>query len=536
MARKFLTSIDLVKNELQNAVIQNLAVAPSSPAAGQVYYNTVDNQLYIYNGTRWEVAGNAVQSGVLASRPAVGTVDAGSIYYATDNYLFYYSNGSTWQQASAFGVGESTAVSITGTAGNGTSTNYSRADHTHAGPGFGNVTTETSYGLASSNGSAATVARADHTHGTPALTGVTPQPVTATTASVGTGTAPAREDHVHAFTPANFPLSTFGVPTSDVAFNAKKITGLADPIAAQDAATKAYVDATSQGLNVHTEATIATTVALVGTYANGTADASGGLGINATFTITATGATVVDTRTLLLNDRVLLKNQASAVQNGMYIVTTAGTTGVSTILTRAEDSNNSIAGELGVGDFFFIADGSQAATGWVQTATGTATTPPKGIKIGTDNITFTQFSGAGTYTASNGVALTGTNFTFVPLTTGGLQTASGGGSIKLATNSGAATDANGFAIGAGNGIVVGTSTISVDATVVARKLSATLSTSATSYTVTHNLGTLDVHVQVYAVANGEEVMVDNLRATINTVTINFNVAPTANTYRVVVIG
>jgi hypothetical protein len=180
--------------------------------------------------------------------------------------------------------------------------------------------------------------------------------------------------------------------------------------------------------------------------------------------------------------------------------------------------------------FAFVSEGTvNGNSGWVLTT-------DDAITLGTTALTFAQFSGAGTYTASNGVLLTGTNFTFAPLSTGGLQTAAGGGSIKLATNSGAATDANGFAIGAGNGIVVGTNTISVDATVVARKYSTTLSTSATSYTVTHNLGTLDVHVQVYEVATGEEVIVDNVRATTSTVTLGFASAPTADAYRVVVIG
>ena len=456
MSRKFLVSIDLNKNELQNAVIQNLATAPSTPLAGQVYYNTVDNQLYIYNGTRWEVAGNAVQSGLLSSRPAAGSVDAGTIYYATDNYLFYYSDGSTWQQANA----------------------------------FGNVVTETSYGQASGNGTATNYARADHTHGTPALGTATPNAIAGVTGSAGSATTPSKEDHTHAFTPA-----------ADLSMAGFKLTNVATPAADTDAANKGYVDSVAQGLDTKASVVAATTT-------------------NGTLATAFANGQVVDGVTLATNDRLLIKNQTDATANGIYTVNASGAP------TRSTDMN---LGSEFPSAYVFVEQGTvNADTGWVCTNNSPVT-------LGTTNIVWTQFSGAGTYTANNGVLLTGSVFSFAPESGKGLQTSANGGAIKLATTSGLNV-ASDLAVGAGNGISVLTNTVAIDSTVVVSKYAASVGDgAATSYTVTHNLNTRDVIVTVYDNSSPyAEVVTDVAHSTTNTVTIAFSVAPTTNQYRVVV--
>jgi hypothetical protein len=539
MSRKFLVPIDLSKNELQNARIQNLASAPSSPVTGQIYYDTTTNALYVYNGTAWGQAGG-ITSGLLSARPTASSVSSGTFYYATDNYLIYYSNGSTWQQVDNFGTGLSTTVTIAGSAADGTSTNFARADHSHAGPGFGNVTAQTSYGSTSANGSATTVAHSDHTHGTPSLSTNAASNITATTAANGSGTAPAKDDHVHGFTPANFALSAFGAPTATVSFNSQKISNLLDPTSAQDAATKNYVDATAQGLNVHDQVQAATTANLTVTYTAGTTGADGGTGVGATITNTGTlAALVIDGQTLAVGNRVLVKNQTTQTQNGIYTVTNVGSGSTAWVMTRATDADNHIAGQVVPGDFVFVAAGTvNSASGYVETASGTATNPVSGIKIGTDNIVFSQFSGAGTYTASNGVLLTGNNFTFAPTSTGGLQTAAGGASILLATNSGLGTTSSGLAVGAGTGISVTTGTVAIDTTVVVRKYAANVGDgSSTSITVTHSLNTKDVTVAVYDNTTPyAEVMCDVQHTSTSAITLLFSTAPTSGQYRVVVQG
>lgn len=438
---KFVNNIDLLKNELQNARIQNLATAPANPVEGQIYYDTDDNVIYFWDGTAW-----------------VSTKDADIPY----------------------GTGESSALTIEGTASDGTSTDLARADHVHAGPGFGNVTSVTSYNASPNNGSAVTVARSDHSHGTPAHT-----------------------DTEH----SGIHLNALAAPTGNVSMNTHKITNLAEPTDPQDAATKFYVDAAVAGLDwkdsVHLLAD--TTVALTGT----------------------SGTLVIDGHAALGDSddgyRILLINQLTNSEDGIYVYTDNGSTYT---LTRAADADT--YQEL-IGAAVFVKEGTNyGATSWVQASHYITSF------AGQD---WVQFSGQGTYTASNGVELVGNNFSFDYTSDGGLSASTSGAFIKLQTNSGLATTSNGLAVGAGTGISVSGGTVAINTSVVARKYSVVLTGSATSYTVTHNLGTRDVSVSVRETNSPyAQVFADVEMTTGDTVTVSFATAPSSGQYTVTVIG
>ena len=204
--------------------------------------------------------------------------------------------------------------------------------------------------------------------------------------------------------------------SGDTAIN--QITLGADPTSAMHAVTKQYADDISAGIHAHEAVKAATTGNLSATYTDGTSDASGGLGIGAILTASSNGAISIDGYSAALNDRILVKDQTNQIHNGLYEVTTVGDGSTPWVLTRTDDANNSPAGELNAGDSVFVLNGTANSNdGFVMTATGTSTNPVGAIKIGTDNVTYTQFTGSSSITASAPLDLTANVLTISAATT-----------------------------------------------------------------------------------------------------------------------
>lgn len=358
---KHLVNLDLNKNELQNARVQNLASAPSTPVAGQIYHDTVNLTPYFWNGSAWIPVDATKRTGIPLAN------------LATDP-----------------------------------------------------------------------LARANHT-GTQ---------LAATISDFNTAVRTNRLDQMAA-------------PTADFSAGGFKITNVATPVSGTDAANKQFVEDKVAGMSWKDEVRVATTAngALATAYANGQ---------------------VVDGVTLVTGDRILIKDQTTATENGIYTVNASGAP------TRATDADS--AGEIN-GAAVFVGNGTtNQGTRWVCNTTGT-------ITLGSTALTFAQFGGGATYTAGNGLTLSG----------------------------------NDFNVGAGTGISVAADAVAIDTAVVVRKYATSFGDgSATSYVITHNLNTKDVTVSFRQNADDVAVQVDWTATSANTITVSCAVAPAASALRVTV--
>lgn len=246
-----------------------------------------------------------------------------------------------------------------------------------------------------------------------------------------------------------------------------QIHNVADPSVSTDAATKNYVDNLVNGLNWHQHVRVAST---------------------ANVTVSSPG-TSIDGVTLNNGDRVLLKNQTTGSENGIYTFN-----GSASAMTRTTDGAQ---GNLTANSTAYVAEGTtNADTAWTVT-----TNDP--ITVGTTALAFAQVGGGTTYTAGNGISIS---------------------SNTISVNNGA-------------GLTFSGAQLVVDHNVVPKKYTVTLGASATSYTITHSLGTQDVTVAVYQAATPYNVVYPDVAYTdANTVTLTFASAPSTGAYKVVVIG
>lgn len=428
MARSFLTAINLNKNELQNAAVQNLGTAPSSPVKGQIYYDSTGNILYWWNGTAWV--------------SAVGG-------------------------ASSF-------------------------------PGYGPVPAETTFGITKNDGVATTVARSDHTHG-----------------------SPLHDNAAH----SAVNLNALAAPTGNINMANFAITNLGPPSSGTDATNKTYVDNAIAGLAWKDPVRLASTA-----------------------NVALSGLTAMDGVTPLGGDRILLKNQTSAIENGIYVATAGA-------WTRATDAD---AGPEIEGMAVFVMEGTtNADTSWVCT-TNAPITP------GSTALAFVQFSGGGTVTAGAGMTQSGNTLNVIgdatmvvtadqisqaPLT-GDVTTSAGSVATTIANNavtnakladmagltvkgnsSGSAGDPNDLTLSQ-----LTTMLVTIAYPRASRVYSTTVGGS-TAQTITHNLGVRQVTTEVYRnSAPYDTVDCDVERVDGNNVTLRFAVAPAASEYNVVIVG
>lgn len=223
----------------------------------------------------------------------------------------------------------------------------------------------------------------------------------------------------------------------DIAMGGNLLTGLGAPTNSGDAATKDYVDNVAAGLDPKESVKVATSGPLP-------AYTAAGSGSSKTLTMNATGTLTVDGVVTALNDRILVKDEGGGthVDNGIYIVTTAGAVGVAAVLTRASDFDGTPGNEVTAGAFTFVEQGTlNTSTGWVLAT-------PNPITVDTTALNFVQFSGAGEITAGAGISKAGNQLDVELVTNGGLSFDVAGVSGKLQVDAdstrGLGTDANGL--------------------------------------------------------------------------------------------
>jgi len=512
MAKQFLTGLNLNKNELLNARIQNLSTAPSSPVAGQIYFDTDDKQLQLWSGTAWVAlaAGGNVSEAITAAIDAITTsvIEEGTNLYFTDE-----------RAQDAIGNSVGTGLTYNDTTGAISVTTNTYDAYGSASTVAGNLTTHTS--ATEAHGATGAVVGTTNTQTLTNKTLTLPK-INEDVALTATATELNYVDGVTSSVQTQLDGKldeSGGTMTGAIAMGTNKITGLGTPTDAADAATKAYVDSAAQGIDWKASVRAATTAAV-------------------TLASDLEAGDVIDGVTLVAGDRILVKNQATGSQNGIYVVQATG----APVRSTDADANAEVTANFAV----FVEEGTaQADSGWVLTNNGS-------ITVGTTALAFTQFTGLGQITAGNGLTKTGNTLDVVG--TADRITANGDSIDIAATYAGQSSivTVGTITTGVWNGTDVAVAdggtgasnaadartNLGATTKYTAANPELTVTSGQVTWTVTHNLGIRTVVVQVYDTVSYDQVEVDVVRTSTTAVTLSWVASATvdAGKYQVVIIG
>jgi hypothetical protein len=486
MAIKYLSSINLSKNELQNAVIQNLASAPSTPAEGQIYYNTTDERMYFYDGTQWVDMSGDIQdvlggAGLTASTSANGDVITLNIGQGTgiqvnadsielnhlgiedlvdpnaDRILFWDDSAgkSEWLTVST-----ASGINITGTTLQ-----------------LGSIPNSSL-----TNSSVTVVAGAGLINGGAVALG------SSVTLNVGAG---------------------------------EGITVNADDIALKNG-TNLTNNSVLKWDNTNNQLTNSSIT-----------DDGTTVTIGANLTVTGT-TTYVNSNTVEIGDNIILLNRdevGTPSQNSGFEVERGTSANVSFIWNETSDYFSTVDQPFHIGSIADIvaADASQVLisdSGVIKKADASDILDL--IVIATESGNASPSTGNFTIAAGEGINTVGSGSTIT--ISGEDATESNKGIVELATSAETVTGTSTTLAVHPAGVKAAIDDAFAGSGFVANVGNGTL----TSIAVTHSLGTRDVIVQVYDNATYDTVLMDIVRTDANTVTLSFATAPALNAYRVMV--
>jgi hypothetical protein len=472
MARKFLTPIDLNKLELQNARIQNLTSDPASPVAGQIYYNSVDSQLKYYNGSA--SAWQVIGQTVEQLQDAVNSL----LVQGTAISLNYNDEAGTLTIANT-GV-----TSILGTA-NEVEVSASAGAVTLSLPSTINADTTGNANTATTLATARTISLGGDLSGSASFNGSADITINATVGanSVALGTDTTGDYVAGATAGSGITVGGSGGEGSSLTITntgVLSLTGTANEVNVSASAGNVTIglpdDVTIGGnLVVTGDLTVSGSTTYLNTATLQVEDNKVVLNSNATGTPTVDAGIEIERGDYPNAELFWDESEGKwTASNGSasFALSLAGHTHTSSDITNFQEAVEDVVGAMATDS-------------------------------GTVDFTYTD-NGAGAGTLSASVILAAS-------------------ASYLSTTSGLAVDK-----------------VSLESVLItdgfSKKVSANLTGSATSYAITHSLGTRDVTVNVYDNATYETVETDIVRTDSNTVTVSFAVAPTSNAYRVVIVG